>query len=343
MIIDCHAHHIAAPYNTNYLKWMRRTGHQNFGPLYLWTDPAFEDEKIRYAKAESVGITCSLNTYSANITHIIDAASENQSRAKSVRELNNRMIQICQRSNGRMLTTALIDLRLGNDALDEIVRCGDEVKGYSVLTAYDIDGKVRFLDDAFFEPFWEEAELAGKPVFIHFSNLYKINDPKAPLPGFMNDTLLYAGMGQLMEDALCVARLVLSGLFDRHPRLKLVVGQLGGMYPFMLERMEMLYSMYENGARHAGRCVTDPAVSEHFLRNMKDYTDGVYVDTHSMNAAAVQCAAEVLGEDKILFGSDFPITPNSWGMQHALHNLAQLPASLYEAVLHTNAQKLLNL
>lgn len=159
----------------------------------------------------------------------------------------------------------------------------------------------------------------------------------------MNDTLLYAGMGQLMEDALCIARLVLSGLFDRHPKLKLVMGQLGGMYPFMLERMEMLYGMYANGARHAGRCVTDPAVPDHFLRNMKNYTDSIYVDTHSMGASAVQCAAEVLGADKILFGSDYPITPDNWGMQHALQDLDRLPVKLREAVLCTNAQKLLNL
>jgi len=235
MIIDCHAHHIAAPYNTNYLEWMQRTGHQDFGPLYLWTDPAFEDLQLRYAKAQAVGITCSLNTYSANITHIIDAASENREKIEAVRELNDRALELSRQSNGQFVTTALIDLRLGSPALDEISRCSDEVKGYSILTAYFLDGRIRFLDDPMFEPFWAEAELARKPVFVHFSNLYKINNPDAPMPGFMNDTLLYAGMGQLMEDALCVARLVLSGLFDRHPRLKLVMGQLGGMYPFMLE------------------------------------------------------------------------------------------------------------
>jgi len=107
--------------------------------------------------------------------------------------------------------------------------------------------------------------------------------------------------------------------------------------------MEMLYNMYEGGASRNGRCVTDPNVPERFLRNMKNYTENIYVDTHSMNVRAIQCAAELLGEDKILFGSDHPITPNGWGMQHALNDIAQLPLELRTAVLYRNAQRLLQL
>ena len=342
MVIDCHAHHVVAPYNTKYLEWLKETGDKKFGPFFLWSNPAFEDSQIRYQKMSENGISCSLNTYSANITQIIDVIGKND-RLDAVRNLNDRMISLCKESGGRWMTTALVDLRLGKEALKEILRCAEFVKGYSVLTSYQMDGRLCFLDDERFEPFWVEAEASGKPVFIHFSNLYKINDPNAPLPGYMNDTLLYAGMGQLMEDAMCVARLVLSGVFDRHPRLKIVIGQLGGMYPFMLERMEMLYTMYERGASHAGLCVTDLTDPEHFLRNMKNYTENIYVDTHSMSVQSVECAMKVLGQDKVLFGSDYPITPDSWGMKHAKKELEKLPQDLYEKVMWKNAQKLLDL
>lgn len=43
MIIDCHSHHICAPYNTNYLLWSKRTGHSDYGPAYLWNNPIFEN------------------------------------------------------------------------------------------------------------------------------------------------------------------------------------------------------------------------------------------------------------------------------------------------------------
>lgn len=340
MIIDCHAHHVAAPYNTRYLNWLRQTGDKSFGPFYLWDKPAFENAELRYEKMRENQIDISLNTYSANITQIIDAVG-GEDRLGAVRTLNDQMLALCRESGGRMQTTALVDLRLGTPALGELERCS-EAKGWSVLTSYQLDGRLVFLDDVRFEPFWAEAEMSGKPVFVHFSNLYKINDPNAPLPGYRNDTLLYAGMGQLMEDALCVARLVLSGVFDRHPRLKLVMGQLGGMYPFMLERMEMLYTMYSYGASAAGLEVHNPAVPEKLLRNMKNYTENIYVDTHSMSAASVRCAAEALGEDKLLFGSDYPITPDSWGMKHALAALDGLPEPLREKVLWKNAESLLN-
>lgn len=347
MIIDCHAHHIAAPYNTNYLKWLKATGNKDFGPFYLWSAPAFEDETIRYEKAGKAAINCSVITYSANITQIVDAAArpttDEDPRPSIVKDINTKTIQLCRGSRGRLLPTALIDLRLGTPALAELERCAPDVVGYSVLAAYTKGGRICFLDDPTFEPFWAEAERMGKPVFIHFSNLYKINDPAAPLPGHMNDTLLYAGMGQLMEDALCVARLVLSGVFDRHPGLRIVMGQAGGMYPFMLERMDMLYHMYAAGAAKPGLTVTDKHVPEKFMRNMKDYTDNIYVDTHSMNALSIQCAAQILGEDKILFGSDYPITPDGWGMTSALEGLDTLPKELKDMIYFKNASKLLGI
>ena len=160
----------------------------------------------------------------------------------------------------------------------------------------------------------------------------------------MNDTLLYAGMGQLVEDALCIARIVLSGVFDRHPNLQVVIGQLGGLYPFMLERMEMLYGMYETGARHAGKIVTNKKIPQDFLRNIKNYTDNIFVDTHSMDSISVKCAAEILGTNKILYGSDYPITPEHWGMQHALQRLQDdLPEYMKRHILYENAKQLLKL
>ncbi len=358
MIIDCHAHHIAAPYNSNYLEWLKATGNKEFGPFYLWNDPAFEDEGLVYKKMKQNGIGCSIITYSANITQIVDAAAASPNlsdrmaadgdgasdpRLSIVRDINDKTIEMCKKSDGHLRTTALIELRSGLPALNELERCAPDVVGFSVLAAYRNKTQICFLDDPAYEPFWAEAERMSKPVFIHFSNLYKINNPKAPIPGYMNDTLLYAGMGQLMEDALCVARLVLSGVFDRHPGLKIVMGQAGGMYPFMLERMDMLYHMYAGGAKKAGLNITDVSMPESFMRNMKNYTDQIYVDTHSMDALSILCAAQILGEDKILYGSDYPITPDGWGMDRALGELKTLPEGLQRKVFSENAGRLLNI
>lgn len=346
MIIDCHSHHINAPYNTNYLKWAEQTKRKDYGPAYLWNNSVFEDIAKRIDIMEKAQIDYSVITYSANVVQIIDsAATAKKPKAEVVSDLNSRTHETVKAHIGKIGATALIDLRLGTSALAEMERTSDWALGYSILTAYEIDGKLTFLDDSAFLPFWEKAEQLGKPVFVHFSSLYKINDLKNPMPGYMNDSMLCAGMGQLMENSLCLSRLALSGLFDRFPRLKVVMGQLGGMYPFMLERFEMLYNMHLNGAILKGLNVTNPANISGFIRNYKDYTDNIFVDTHSMSENAICCAAEILGEEKILFGSDLPITPESWGVERGIATLkgARLSETVKEKILGGNAQKLLNL
>lgn len=344
MIIDCHSHHISPPYNTDYLVWTEKTNRRDYGPPYLWNNPVFEDISQRIEIMESHHIDYSVITYSSNVVQIIDsAAGQDISRQAVMAALNDKARETVKKHPRQIGATSLIDLRLGNDALAEMERTSDWALGYSVLAAYDVEHHLTFLDDTRFLPFWKKAAEFGKPVFIHFSSLYKINDQSHLMPGYMNDSMLCAGMGQLMENSLCLSRLVLSGLFDHFPSLKVVMGQLGGMYPFMLDRFEMLYHMHHKGATAKGMTVDIPSDTEHFLRNYKNYTDNIYVDTHSMSENAIRCAIEILGEDKILYGSDLPITPCQWGIQRGIGEIqgSRLPDRVKEKILSGNAKALL--
>lgn len=346
MIIDCHAHHINAPYNTNYLSWLKESQNQDYGPIYLWNNPLFEDTSKRLEVMRENQIDCSVITYSANIVQIIDSASPCEAdRSEIVTDLNRKTRKTVQENQKRIVATSLVDLRLGTSALEEMERTSDWAVGYSVLAAYRLNGKIRFLDDTVFQDFWAKAAELKKPVFIHFSNLYKIDDKENPLPGYMNNSIFYAGLGQLMENTICLSRLIMSGLFDKYPSLKIVMGQLGGMYPFMLERFEMLYNIHLWGAKHKNLNVTNPLDTAHFMRNIKNYTDNVYADTHSMDINSIQCAIDILGKDKILFGSDLPITPEKWGVQHGIQQVlsSELSKAIKEKIFYENAVKLLNI
>ena len=118
-----------------------------------------------------------------------------------------------------------------------------------------------------------------------------------------------------------------------------------GMYPFMLERFEMLYNMHKDAAAAKGMKLASPSDVSHLMRNYRDYTDNVFVDTHSMDRHAIKCAAEILGEDKILFGSDMPITPQKWGMERGIAQIrdADLSDAAKEKIFSGNAIKLLDL
>lgn len=344
MIIDCHSHHISPPYNTNYLAWTEQTNKQDYGPPYLWNNPVFEDISKRIEIMKSHHIDYAVITYSSNVVQVIDSAAvHGVSRQAVMADLNDKANETAAKYAKWIGAAALIDLRLGNEALAEMERTSDWALGYSVLTAYEVDHRLAFLDDPMFMPFWSKAAELKKPVFIHFSSLYKIHDKTRLMPGYMNDSMLCAGMGQLMENSLCLSRLVLSGLFDRFPSLKVVMGQLGGMYPFMLDRFQMLYHIHQKGAVAKGIKVDNPSDTEHFLRNYRNYTDNIYVDTHSMSENAIRCAIEILGEDKILYGSDLPITPQQWGIERGVREIqnSRLSDHVKEKVFSGNAQALL--
>ena len=160
--------------------------------------------------------------------------------------------------------------------------------------------------------------------------------------GFLSDTLLYAGVGQLIEDAICAARLILNGTFLKYPKVKVVFGQLGGALPFMFERCDMLYSMYAYNAELAGVDMKNPDDPEHFMRKMSDFRKNIYVDTHSMSGASIEAACNILGEDHVLFGSDYPITPAGFGRGHGLSEIGKIVSGRREKILGENMMALYN-
>ena len=117
------------------------------------------------------------------------------------------------------------------------------------------------------------------------------------------------------------------------------------MYPFMFDRFDMLYTMHLNGALAKGMNVTDPKNEDSFMRNYKNYSDNIYVDTHSMSEPAIRCATEILGADKILFGSDLPITPASYGIERAINQIksSKMSDDIKENIFSNNARRLLNI
>lgn len=345
-IVDCHSHHISAPYNSEYLSWAERTGRRDYGPPYLWNDPLFEDAVGRIGVMDRYGIDYSVVTYSANIVQIIDCLMEGgRTRREAVGDLNEGMRRTVGEHPSRLGATALLDLRDVDSAVDEMEATADWALGYSVLTGYATDHGFRTIDDRSFDRFWKRAEGIGLPVFVHFSSLYRMGDEGDRLPGYMNQSMLHAGLGQLMENTLCLGRLVMGGTFDRHPSVRVVMGQLGGMYPMMTDRFDMLYHMHLDRASDSGTEVVDEDDPTVRMRDLADYRDNIYVDTHSMGAAAIGFAAQVLGPDRVLFGSDLPITPESWGMARGIEQVmsSPVPDGWKTMILSENAVELLGL
>lgn len=343
-LVDCHTHAYPHWVHAAFRTWLAESGSREEGPPVLWRSPAFSDPDLQLASLDEHRVTTALLTYSSNAIRAMHAAAlagpRRRTGAETIAAVNLEMRSWAARSAGRLLATCWIDPRLPDSAIAEIERAATDggVPAVSAHTAYtDRDtGALRFLDDPAFEPVLAAAESAGVVVFVHSSARYPL--PSQPTLDGPAGTCLTGALGMLVENTLCLARLVLTGTLDRHPGLRLVLGQLGGVFPFVLGRFDLIHTLLSRDG-------DDTARAAGALRRLRDYADHVYADTHSMDTAALECALAVLGPDRIVFGSDYPVTPAGLGRGdglQVLHSVGLGSADL-QAVGSHNALDLLQL
>ena len=148
-----------------------------------------------------------------------------------------------------------------------------------------------YLDEAKFWPIFEAAEALDVPIYIH---------PREPSPGMAAPMTLpgfTVGWGFAVETGTHALRLIANGVFDRFPRLRIVLGHLGEMLPFMLDRIDNRFR-FETGLFPNIRLKRAP--SQYFL-------DHFVVTTSGMNfAAPLKAAIATLGVERVLFAIDYP-------------------------------------
>ena len=153
-----------------------------------------------------------------------------------------------------------------------------------------------FLDDKRFWPIFERAERLDVPLYLH---------PSLPHPGVMDiyykdyakdfPMVVRAAWGYTVETATLALRLVLSGVFDAHPRLKIILGHLGETLPFLVWRVD--------------QALARPGHKQMSFRDI--FCGNFYVTTSGFfsNPALLCCVME-LGIDRILFAVDWPFVMN---------------------------------
>jgi aminocarboxymuconate-semialdehyde decarboxylase len=132
----------------------------------------------------------------------------------------------------------------------------------------------------------------------------------------------------LFDTTLAAARLVFSGVVERFPRIRWVLGHLGGAIPYIAERLDRGYEAF-------------PECRAHIRRPPSTYLKEFYYDTVNFDSAALALAVEFAGVERLLAGSDYPHRIGSLrAMRESIERL-QLPASDRARVLGDNAAGLL--
>ena len=187
----------------------------------------------------------------------------------------------------------------------------------------------RFIDgeDAF--AFWEWAEHAQVPLFLH--------PPRVPIghDRQMDQYKLDELVGRPFDTAMALARMILSGLLDRFPRLKIVVAHMGGGLLPVMGRLDFGWRLGCDGMPEDAqiRCRRRPS----------EYLELLHVDTMGFWAPHVREAVEVFGVDRVMLGTDYgpvPIDPS----EH-IDIVRNLPISETdkEKILWRNADKFFSL
>ena len=204
-------------------------------------------------------------------------------------------------------------------------RIGSGFKG-AIINGHN---RGRYLDDKFYWPILECAEKLDAPIYLH-----PTIPPKAVVEasygGFAPQvSWMFSGpaWGWHIETAVHVIRLISGGVFDRYPRLQVVIGHMGEGLPFMFQRFDIM----------------PPAVTK-LKRQYKDYLrDNVHYTFSGFNfpPAFLDLFLELGGVNRIMFSADHPYQ----SMPAARAFLEQIPVSAAdkERIAHGNAEKLLKL
>ncbi len=142
----------------------------------------------------------------------------------------------------------------------------------------------RRLDHAEFEPFWSAVERAGVPVTLHPA--YGAHNPA------LDDYYLENVLGFPFETTITIERLIVAGVLDRHPDLRLVLVHAGGYFPFQAGRL-----------RHA--CTVRPEL-EDAPPDPWAYRDRIYFDIITHDAEALAYVIDRAGPAQVVLGTDLP-------------------------------------
>ena len=251
-------------------------------------------------------------------------------------EVNNWLGGVIQEYPTRFAGFAMLPTQSPIDAADELERTVTQFGFKGALINGHTDG--RYLDDNSFSPILERAQALDVPIYLH-----PTDPPQAILDTYYKDLpAMKQSWGWQVETGTHLLRLIASGVFDRFPTLKIIVGHMGELIPFGLNRINAALTMgnwllgsQSKGAEFAELRCMQKSVSYYMRANVFITTSGAF------DQAALNCAIAELGIDNILFSVDDPFGDNVEGVDFL--NKAQLSDEDKEKLANKNAERILKL
>ncbi len=221
------------------------------------------------------------------------------------RQANDVLAGEVRKRPDRWAAFAALPMQDPDAAIVELTRCVKElgmvgalVNGFSQVGSPD---NVTYYDLPQYRPFWRTVESLDVPFYLH---------PRNPLPSWTKQYdghpwMLGPNWAFAVETAVHALRLIGCGLFDEHPRLKIVLGHLGEGLPVQLWRIDG-----RNGwMKEAHRYPAKKGVADYFRKHFHLTTSGNFHTPSLVNAMTE------MGADRVMFSVDWPFEDVGQGVQ----------------------------
>lgn len=277
----------------------------------------FHDERIAEMDAAGIEVVVLSQTGPG-----VQAERDSSLAIRYAQENNDFLARQIERNPARLAGFACLPMQSPRVAADELTRAVSVMGFKGALVNGHTNGV--YYDDPAYDELWERMQALDVPLYLHPT------DPSpAPAAYAGHPELAGAVWGWGVETATHALRLLFGGVFDRFPRLKLVLGHMGEGLPMLRWRFDSRFAVYSHGIR-----LQHPP-SAYFGRNILITTSGV------CSPAALQCAIAEMGEDAVMFSVDYPY--ESTAVAADFIEQAPLPDATRRLVCHGNAERLLKL
>jgi aminocarboxymuconate-semialdehyde decarboxylase len=185
-----------------------------------------------------------------------------------------------------------------------------------------------------FQAFFQEAEKQDMAIFVHalhptFTDRFLANERTINAIGFAT------------EGGLNVGSMIVGGVFERCPKLRVLFSHGGGTFPYYLPRLEHSWSGQWNG-EPAGPATGPAVVMRQLLaKSPAEYARMAYYDSLVFDSRTTRYLIDMMGASQVTVGTDFPFVPREEPVGKSLR--ACVSDAEWELVSHKNAFRFLGL
>lgn len=232
------------------------------------------------------------------------------------RIVNDAAAALAASSDGRIQGMATVPLNAPEAAATELRRASGQLGLCGVETGTSVG--TTMLDAPELDAVWRVAEELSKPVFLH-PHLSMSGEGR---PIGVDRFFLSNSVGNPLETHTAAARLILGGVFDRHPGLTVQLAHGGGALPYQLARLDRTYALRDE-------------VREVAARRPLEYLDNLLFDTVLYHDAPIDFLVGFVGVERVVFGTDYPFDMEDLT---GLRIGERLDAAATESILSGNAR-----